>query len=429
MAELADAHDSKSCVLTGISVRPRAEPPLQILLSIVVGVFSGLSSSAFLYGLEAIPRLRGQLPWLQVCLPVFGFWIGWFYSRHGRGSDGGTALILTELRRPGKPLPARMAPLIFVSSLLTHLGGGSAGREGAAVQMAAGLSDLLTRWFRIDGERRRRLLLAGMAGGFGSALGTPWAGAVFGIESSWRVREEPMGARLLLVAGIDAAVASWVGCRMTHLLEAPHSVFRVSALPQLHEGWIWKFALAAAAVGCLSGLLGVALVRLTHGLQNLYARCQLGAPLRGVLGGVVVAGLMALPGMQAFSGLGVSSVQLALNEPARIWDPLLKLLATVLTLGSGFKGGEFVPLVFMGTTAASALSFFASAWLAGATGLLAVLGFASGFAGVSRTPITCTVMAMELFGPGYGPWALIACLVSARVARKDPLSPLIRAHS
>ena len=121
--------------------------------------------------------------------------------------------------------------------------------------------------------------------------------------------------------------------------------------------------------------------------------------------------------MKLYSGLGIEAIQSALLAPARAWDPLLKLVLTALTIGSGFKGGEFVPLVFMGAAAASALSV----WLPGGTGFLAVLGFASGFAGVSRTPLTCTVMVMELFGPGYGPWALIACLIAKAIARRDPL--------
>ena len=121
--------------------------------------------------------------------------------------------------------------------------------------------------------------------------------------------------------------------------------------------------------------------------------------------------------MKLYSGLGIEAIQSALTSPARAWDPLLKLALTALTLGSGFKGGEFVPLVFMGTAGASALSV----WLPGGTGFLAVLGFASGFAGVSRTPMACTVMAMELFGPGYGPWVLIACLFAQVIARRDPL--------
>ncbi|MBX2986954.1 MAG: chloride channel protein [Bdellovibrionaceae bacterium] len=368
-----------------------------ILLSALAGILAGASSSLFLILIDAATSARELRPGLIWFLPAAGFFIGWIYHRYGRDIAPGTNLVLDEIHDPKKIIPVRMAPLILVTTVLTHLFGGSVGREGTAVQMSASLADQLTRFFRVSAEERRSLLVAGAGAGFSAAIGAPWAGVVFGMELI------EVG-RLRVAAWLECLIAAFVAYGVARLLGAPHSF-----LPPVTSSWFdGPTLLAAAAGGVLFGLTARLFCRLTHAVEWGQERLISWSPLKPMLGGFLVLGLFLLLGTDRYLGLGIPVIQQALQQAAPWTDPLWKGLFTVLSVGSGFKGGEFVPLVFMGTTLGSAL--------AGAFALsgnaLAASGFAAVFAGAANTPIACTLMAIEIFGWPVALPAAVACFMS-----------------
>ncbi len=366
-------------------------------LSVLAGVLAGLAATVFLVSLAWATAVRLSHPGLIWFLPLAGFGLGWVYLRYGRDVAGGHNLILDEIHDPKKTLPLRMSPLILLGTLVTHLFGGSAGREGTAVQMGASLADQLNSFFRIGSEERKILLVAGAGAGFGAAIGTPLAGAVFGMEVVHIGRLRPF-------AWFQCLLASVTGYGVTILLRAPHSVYPGVGF----VSYEWKAFVIVALFGAVCGIAAFSFSSVTHAVERGFGSFVRYPPLKPMIGGFLLVLLYQWEGSYLYTGLGIPVIQEAFSQvsPGRV--PLLKALFTTLTVGSGFKGGEFIPLVFIGTTLGSCLSTVFGV----ATPLLAALGFAAVFAGASNTPIACAIMAAEIFGWEIGGYALLACLVS-----------------
>jgi H+/Cl- antiporter ClcA len=327
--------------------------------------------------------------------------IGLLFHHFGKDVAGGTHLILDEIHDPKKTIPIHMAPFIFVSTLLTHLVGGSAGREGTAVQIGASLSDQLSLLFNIAPDDRKRLLMAGAGAGFGAAIGVPLAGAIFGMEVLYV-------GKLKVVALPECLIASFTATYTARFLGAPHTIY-----PHFYEqGLHLKSLLIVAVAGVLFGLAARLFIILTHGIEKNMHRFITYPPYRPFLGGLILAGAFYWEHSYRYVGLGLSVIIQAFHLPASFHDPLYKIGFTALTIGSGFKGGEFVPLIFIGTTLGSTLSII----VPGSLQLLASVGFSAVFAAASNTPLACTVMAIELFGIGVWPYALVACFVGYYVS-------------
>lgn len=362
---------------------------------------SGLAATVFLYLLDLATRFRLAHPSLLWALPLAGFAVGWLYHRHGQDVAGGNNLILQEIHDPKKVVPLRMAPLILVGTLITHLFGGSAGREGTAVQMSASLADQLAIPFGLSPQERRRLLVAGVGSGFGAAVGAPWAGVVFGMEVIQIGRRRPF-------ALWESIVASFVAFGVARLLQAPHSLFPRVTVPPL-SGTLFGSLLVA---GLVFGLAAATFSRFTQGLEGLQKRFVAYPPLKPLIGGVLLVALFCFEGSHRYEGLGLEVIQEALRGGASAGDALKKAGFTGLTLASGFKGGEFVPLVFVGSTLGSALGQL----LGVSPAFLAALGFGAVFAGASKTPLACSLMLAELFGWSFFPTALVTCYASFYVS-------------
>lgn len=367
------------------------------LLSALCGVLAGVAAAVFLISLQWATQVRENHLVIIWALPLAGFFIGWIYHRYGKDVAAGNNLIIDEIHDPKKIVPFQMAPFILIGTIITHFFGGSAGREGTAVQMGASLSDQLTRFFKIESEERKILLTAGAGAGFGAAIGAPWAGVIFGMEVL------NIG-RLKLFAWFECVVASFVGYYTAVLLRAPHSVYPSISIPQLETKTFFYVAVAGIVFGITAKLFTMS----THLVEYVTNKFIKYPPLKPFLGGLVIAILFYLEGSYRYAGLGIEYIQEALQSPTHVQVPILKSIFTSLTIGTGFKGGEFIPLVYIGATLGSALALV----LPISFSLLAALGFASVFGAASNTPIACTLMAMEIFGYRIGPFAVVACFVS-----------------
>ncbi len=367
------------------------------LFSTLSGAMAGGAAAFFLILLDAATAFRNQNSVIIWLLPIAGFAIGWVYAKYGQDIAGGNNLILDEIHDPQKRIPLHMAPFIFVGTLVTHLFGGSAGREGTAVQMGSALSDQLTRFFKIEPTERQILLMAGAGAGFGAAIGAPWAGAIFGMEVA-------RSGGLRPYVFLPCLIASFVGYGVCLLLGAPHSQFPKPEIPD----WNVTLFFGVAVAGLCFGLTARIFSFITHFVENFCQRWIKHPPLKPFLGGLLLVILYSLEGSYNYVGLGIPHIQNSLETVANFKDPAFKVLFTSLTVGTGFKGGEFIPLVFIGTTLGSALSLLLPVGFS----LLAALGFAAVFGGASKTPIACTLMAMEIFGYQIAPFALLACYLS-----------------
>ncbi len=366
-------------------------------LSAVVGVLAGTSSAIFLHLLNWATEQRVAHPELILFLPLGGAGVGYLYHRYGRGAERGHVLILDEIHDPKTTLPLRMAPLVLLGTLVTHLFGGSAGREGTAVQMGASLADQLSKFFHIDAEERKTLLVAGAGAGFGAAIGAPFAGLFFGMEVIYVRGLKPF-------AILECAIASFVGYHVTFLLRAPHSHYPAFELAHFDA----RLLISTLVMGAVSGVVALLFVKLTHGVEAGYRKFRAVPWIRPLIGGAVLVGLYRLLGTDRYAGLGIPVIQESLVRSVSFLDPFYKTVLSAITVGSGFKGGEFVPLVFIGATLGSALSVV----IPGTAAFLGSLGFAAVFAGAANTPFACSLMAVEIFGLSIAPYAIIACFVS-----------------
>lgn len=369
-----------------------------LLLGAAAGLLSGSASALFLWSLDLATRTRQSHLYLIWLLPVGGLVVGLLYSKFGQDVVGGNNQVLEQLHENNRPIPLKMAPFVLGGTLTTHLFGGSAGREGTAVQMGASLADGLARLLRLKPADRRLLLTSGVAGGFGSCFGTPLAGTIFGLEVA-----QVGGVRY---DGLVAALsASFVGDMTTRLWGVPHLHFPAIGGVVLDSLLLGKVAL----VGLAAGLVARAFAELTHGVKAIFRRAIAREWLRPVAGGLLIALLVIGLGAYDYAGIGTHVIRAAF-EPGAVAALafLWKLLLTALTLGAGFQGGEVTPLFFMGATL--------GATLAGPLGLpheLAVgAGFVAVFAGAANTPLACIIMAVEMFGGGAMAYFGVACIVA-----------------
>lgn len=368
------------------------------IISCIVGIFSGLGSAALLASLEWATNWRESHLWIIALLPLAGFLSGWLYDRYGKKVEAGNNLLLEEIHNPKNIIPLRMAPMVLLGTDLTHLFGGSAGREGTALQIAASLADQLTRIFRFKHEERRILLMAGISGGFASVFGTPLAGTIFGLEvlSVGTINH---------VALFPCLVAAIVGDRITLILGLHHTAYRHASFVPTVTPIELIYAILA---GAIFGIVAMIFAKLTHKISHLFKTKISYPPLRPAIGGTIVALSVWAMGSTKYIGLGIPTIVEAFYTQLPPWDFAAKIALTALTLGAGFKGGEVTPLFFIGATLGNALSLI----LALPAPLLAGMGFVAVFGGAANTPIASTLMGIELFGLESGVFIAIACVMS-----------------
>ena len=368
-----------------------------LVICALIGLFSGSASALFLVALEWVTQIREHHAWLIWLLPLGGLIIGLVYHYYGASVIKGNNLLLEEYENPQQPVPFKMAPLVLIGTLITHLVGGSAGREGTAVQMGGAIADQFSNWFQLDKSDRKTILILGISAGFASVFGTPLAGALFALEV---VYFSKINLKSLLFSFVVAYAAYFT----VELWQVKHTHYSIPILAELNgTNLLWTIG-----TGILFGLAAMFFSRTTHLWTQLFSKYFQYAPFRPLIGGTILAIIIFFIGTTKYVGLGVSEIVNAFSTPNESYDFLLKILFTGSTLGAGFKGGEVTPLFFVGATLGSALSVVVPLPIA----LLAGMGFVAVFSGATHTPIACTVMGMELFGIESGFFVGIACVVA-----------------
>lgn len=393
-----------------------------LAILVPVAVLTGSASAFFLWCLDAVTRLRFDHPWLLYFLPLGGVAVGWTYHRFSGPAARGNNLIIDEIHQPGAGVPRRMAPLILLGTLITHLFGGSAGREGTAVQMGGGIAATLGRALRLNSADMRLLLMTGVAAGFGSVFGTPIAGAIFAVEVLVIGRIQYRGL-------IPCLIASWAAHGICMTWGTQHLPLPHLECSGLDSVLLVKAALAAAAFGGVARLF----VWLCHRTEQLFKRLCPPPWLRPALGGALVIGLCFIAGSRDYLGLGVlaehpDSITLPAmftSEaiPASAW--LWKLLFTAITLGATFKGGEVTPLFFIGAALGNAIAITLGAPI----DLFAALGLVAIFAAATKTPLASCILGMELFGASACLPLAAACLIAYLVSGSGGIYTAQRKHA
>jgi H+/Cl- antiporter ClcA len=379
-----------------------------------VAVTTGLLVAFFLWLLDIATATRWQHIWLIFLLPVAGILINWLYQFAGKNIVAGNNLIIDEIHQTGGGVPARMTPLILFTTIITHLFGGSAGREGTAVQMGGSLAALFARWYKLHHDKKRILLMCGMAAGFSAVFGTPVAGAIFAMEvlTIGRIKYDA------LLPCLFASIIAHIVCTSVGIQHTIYSIAYIDAgarlLPFINFDLLLLGKVAIA--GVFFGLVSYAFSLLTATIKTTSGRYIPIKWLIPVVGAVLIVGISYTIGSFDYLGLGVTNphkngvsiVSSFSAGGAGYFSWFWKLLLTAITLGMGFKGGEVTPLFFIGATLGNILATLTGSPI----DLFAGLGFIAVFAGATNTPLACTLMGSELFGSQNIIYYAVACFIA-----------------
>ena len=352
------------------------------LLGVLLGAVGGIIGAGFHHALHVVTHLRNTHGWLLLLLPVAGIATVAIYRLLGQRNNRGTNEII-DAALEGKPVSPLVAPAIFLASALTHLCGGSAGREGAALQLGGSTASLLARTLRLSENDTTVAIMAGMSAVFAGLFGTPLTACLFTMEF------ESVGT-IFSPALLPCFLAAYVASRVSGILGVHGEVFPLDAAQAITLGNCWKFALLAVLIS----LLGIGMCWVFHKAEHLAKHKIPNAWVRIALGGGVILLLTMAVGDQRYNGAGMNMALGAVAGNAKWQDFALKLLFTAVTLAAGFKGGEIVPTFCIGAT----FGCVAGALLGLEPGMAAALGLIGLFCCATNSPLASIVLSIEMFG-------------------------------
>lgn len=368
-----------------------------VFLGGLVGIFTGLVGAFFLKSLEYVTKVRMNTWWILFLLPFGGAFVSWLYYKFGGKSSKGNNLIIEKLNDNEDEVPLRMAPLVLLGTIITHLFGGSAGREGTGVQIGASIAERIGKIFRLDKADSRIILMAGISGGFSSVFGTPIASTIFGMEVA------ALGS-MNYVAILPCFVSSFIGNFVTQTFGVSHSHYSMGVVPKLTFLLLGKVLIIAILFGLTSKLFSMT----THGLKKLFTSRFKNSALKSFIGGLAVIFFTYIIGSREYLGLSLPMLSKAFTNVSSPLDFIIKLFLTSVTLGSGFQGGEVTPLFVIGAT----LGSFLSSILNAPVSFFAALGLIGVFTGATNTPIAAVFMGIEMFGSDGAIFILMVCIIS-----------------
>lgn len=367
-------------------------------LSGIVGLLVGSACAGFLVSLAQVTAWQMAMPWLLFLLPIGGVLVGYVYNVYGGNSGKGNNLIIESIRDGQEVVPLRMSFLIWFATLVTHLFGGSAGREGTAVQIGGSIAEGIGKAFKVNKQDRRILLMCGISAGFGAVFGTPLAGTIFALEIS-------MIGMITYQALFPCLIASLTGhLTVIYLWGVGHMHYSLGAIPPISGLVLLKVITAAIIFGFVAMMFS----RILHKIKQLFASLFQHYMWRSVIGGVIIIALVSIIGSRSYLGLSLPLLSDAFESEINPFSFVWKFLFTVITLGSGFQGGEVTPLFVIGATLGHTLSIL----LQISAPFLAGLGFVAVFGAAANTPLACIFMGVELFGGDAVLYIFIACVVS-----------------
>jgi len=367
-----------------------------LIIGLCTGTIVGLVGTAFYYGIKFATAFRTEHDFIILLLPFAGLFIVFMYRVCRDYEDKGTNLVITSISE-GDNLPLKKAPLIFVASVITHLFGGSAGREGAALQIGGSIGYNLGKAARQGDERLKIFTMCGMAAAFSALFGTPMTAAIFAMEL------ESVGI-MYYSALVPCVVSALVANGIAQQLGTVPDVFAVSYIPE--------FTIKTA---CLAGLLAIMCAAVSivfcvgmHKTGKLYKKLFKNPYIRIFVGGCIVVALTFIVGNRHYNGAGMDVIEMAIEGTAPSPAFILKILFTCLTLGAGYKGGEIVPSLYIGATFGCLFANIFNLTPA----LSASIGMGALFCGVTNCPISALLICFEMFGYNGMPYYLIAIALS-----------------
>lgn len=373
-----------------------------IFLIPLCSLLIGSTAAGFLWSLDFVTKLNLTHSWLLLCLPLMGGFVAFLYAKTGPELGNGNRYIIArffkeesvETKKP--TIPILLTPLVLIGTLFTHLGGGSAGREGTAVQMGASLASQMNRWFSLDKTEQRLLTCIGISAGFAGVFGTPLAASIFAFEffGFRKTKWFYIFPSLLTAYLADFICISW-GIQHAHYAIVSFSDYNLSTI-----GWL-------TISGLLFGLAALLFIQSGKLFSTLFSK--IASPiLRPIIGGTIFAVFIYLTGQGKMTGLGLQTISDAFVHQQASFDFLIKLLLTSFILSAGFKGGEVTPLFFIGAVLGSALVAFIPLPIS----LLAGLGLIAVFAGATHCVVSAILLGVELYGFEYSFYIVFVCFIT-----------------
>ena len=368
------------------------------VLAAGVGLLVGVSTAAFLWTLDAAGRAVAHLPLALLLLPV-GFLIAstlvWRLAPEAAGH--GTEKVIEAVHRRWGRIAIAVAPVKLLATVITISVGGSVGKEGPCAQIGAALASAVATLLRLRPRDRRKIVICGISAGFAAVFGTPIAGSVFGIEVLF------LGSLLYDVL-YPSFVAGLVGYQVAARLGVRYLHETLTGVPHITEGLFLRVVVA----GVIFGLVALLLIETLRRAEELFARVRVAPPLRALAGGALLAVLAALISRR-YLGLGTETLEASVRgEPVPTLGFLWKIAFTAISLGAGGSGGIVTPIFFVGATTGSAFAHL----LGFEPGMFAAIGMVAMLAGAANTPLSASIMAVEMFGADVAPFAAIACVAA-----------------